>query len=518
MGSPMVWSRRPCSLSLSLTPSLPLPPSLPLRLSPRLPRWLRPPPSLLLLLTLLPLLLPPAAGSAQTWTVADQVTEATLDNGLTVLMVPRPGSDRVRCVMAYRVGSINEAPGITGISHFLEHMMFKGTRKRAHENAILDAYKAAGATGVNAMTGKEKTEFQATLPSENLEVCLDIEADRMENAVLRGFDAEREVVLEERQRAVNRPRVLLMEQLDAAFYSASPYRWPTLGWSSDLETITREEMEVHRELYYRPGNATLVLVGGLEVEATLERVRAHFGGIPSRGPSPRVRAREPTPDHLRGLYDPDFAMPSIQRRVLGRAPGVPFVQLRFHVPAIGHEDTAPLTVLSVLFMMPTGELCRTLVEERQHADRILAHLSNLMYDGAFTLQVNLREMEGQPVATPEEVEAGLWAFVEKAQREPFDPELLQAVKNQAEASVIRASRGLRLASTLADMETVHEWEYIDELQRRILAVTPPGPSRVAPPPEGGGPTGTELAVTATFSLFFWVLAVILLVSIILYYV
>jgi predicted Zn-dependent peptidase len=432
-----------------------------------------------LFLILLPLLLLPAPGSGQGWTVADQVQEATLDNGLTVLLVPRPESDRVRCVVAYRVGSINEAPGITGISHFLEHMMFKGTRERAHENAILDAYKAAGATGVNAVTGKEKTEFQATLPKENLEVCLDIEADRMENAVLRGFDAEREVVLEERQRAVNRPRVLFMEQLDAAFYSASPYGWPTLGWSSDLESITRQEMEGHRELYYRPDNATLILVGGLEVEAALDRVRAHFGSIPSRGPSPRVRTREPTQDYLRGLYGPDFAIPSIQRRVLGRAPGVPFVQLRFHVPPMGHQDTAPLTVLSVLFMMPTGELHRTLVEERQHAHRILAHLSNLMYDGAFTLQVNLREMDGQPVATPEEVEATLWTFVENAQREPFDPELLQAVKNQAEASVIRASRGLRLARTLADMETTYEWEYLDELQRRILAVTPQDLMRVA---------------------------------------
>ncbi len=477
----------------------------------------------------------PSASSSQEWTVEGRVHEETLENGLTVLIAENPEMDRVRCIIAYRVGSVNERPGITGISHFLEHMMFKGTQTRGvkpgmldrdleiqgeldrlwamiqdegvsdgpdqqdvsnlrlefdrlleeqretviDENAILDAYKAAGGSGANAMTGKEKTQFYVTLPKESVGLFLEIEADRMENAILRGFYSEREVVLEERRMGENRARVLFNEQVEAAFYAASPYQWPVSGWSSDLREITRQDMEEYRELYYRPENATVVLVGGLEAEEGFALARKYFGKIPSKGPSPRIPTREPTLKYYKDLHGPDFSMPRVEKRLVGSAPGIPTVQLRFHTPPIWHRDIAPLTVLSVLFMLPPGDLHRTLVQESRKVDRISANLSNLMYDGSFTIRADLREEERVTVASPAEVEETLWAFIERAKTEPVDPELLLAVKNQMEASVIKAYRGSGLASPLAEIETIHEWEYLDELQRRILSVTEDDLMRVA---------------------------------------
>ena len=316
--------------------------------------------------------------AAQELSLAKQVIERDLPNGLKVLIVQRPEIPTVRCILAYRVGSVNERPGITGISHFHEHMMFKGTytmgikpgtlEKDTEYNRQIDAleaqivaeeakikgrdeakimalkkqvsdiiakekaetivseeiwgaYQEAGGTGLNASTGKEMTQYYVTLPKNKLELYLALEADRMANPIFREFYSERDVIVEERRMSENQPGFFFNEQLNATFYAASPYSWEVLGWMSDVSRVTKQEMIDYRSQYYRPDNAVLVLAGDIDVEPTMALVNKYFGPIPAKGPSPRVRTEEPSPEYYRKVNGAGFqgavhreARPSAGRR------------------------------------------------------------------------------------------------------------------------------------------------------------------------------------------------------------
>src|SRR5512136_1302911 len=294
-----------------------------------------------------------ATTGGQEMTLSSQVIEKVLPNGLKVLMVKRAEAPVVRCILAYRVGAVNERPGITGISHFHEHMMFKGTRSMGIKpgtlakddeynrqiDALMDqvaaedakvkgrdeaklaalkkqvselidkekketivseeiwgAYQQAGGTGINASTGQEMTQYYVTLPKNAIELYLALEADRMVNPVFREFYSERDVITEERRQSENSPGFFFQEQLDATFYAASPYHWDVVGWMSDISKVTKKEMIEYREQFYRPDNATLVLVGDLDPSQVMPLVTKYFGPIKSKGTSPRVRTEEPTPE------------------------------------------------------------------------------------------------------------------------------------------------------------------------------------------------------------------------------
>jgi predicted Zn-dependent peptidase len=240
---------------------------------------------------------------SQEQSLTSQVIEKILPNGLKVLMVKRPQAPLVRCILAYRVGSVNERPGITGISHFHEHMMFKGTYSMGikpgtlekdmeydrqidalmdqvveEESKIKDrdaakivalkkqisdlitkqkaetiaseeiwgAYQQAGGTGINASTGNEMTQYYVTLPKNKLELYLALEADRLANPVFREFYSERDVITEERRMSENQPGSFFDEQLNATFYAASPYGWDVVGWMSDISRVTKKEMTDYR--------------------------------------------------------------------------------------------------------------------------------------------------------------------------------------------------------------------------------------------------------------------------------
>lgn len=465
---------------------------------------------------------------AQDLSLTDQVVERVLDNGLTVLMVVRPQTPLIRCILAYRVGSVNERPGITGISHFHEHMMFKGSYSMGvkpgmlerdqeimrqidavmemiieeeskvrgrDEQKIIDwkaqiselinqqreetmlseelwgAYQAAGGTGINASTGQEMTQYYVTLPKNKIELYLALEADRMVNPVFREFYSERDVITEERRMSENRPGFFFNEQLNATFYGAHPYSWSVVGWMSDVGNITRQEMIDYRDLYYRPDNATLVMAGDVDVDAVMELVEKYFGDIPARGKSPRVRTREPSPEFYRETVGEDFDAPFIEKRVYGRAATTPSVQVLFHVPPLWHDDLAPLYMLGQVLSSETGEMYRTMVLDREHAASVSARASNSMYDGSFRVSASVKEVRGEQVVSSDEIERELWSFIERAKTEPADPELLQRVKNQVEASFLQSLRGTGIASSLARMETAYQWEFIEEQYRQRMAVT-----------------------------------------------
>jgi predicted Zn-dependent peptidase len=459
----------------------------------------------------------------------DQVIEKTLPNGLKVLMVKRPEAPLIRCILAYRVGSVNERPGITGISHFHEHMMFKGTRsmgikpgtlaqddeynrqidalmeqvadeeskpkgrdeaklvalkkqvselidKEKKETIVSEeiwgAYQQAGGTGINASTGQEMTQYYVTLPKNALELYLALEADRMVNPVFREFYSERDVITEERRMSENGPGFYFREQLDATFYSASPYRWQVVGWMSDISKVNKKEMLEYREQYYRPDNAALVLVGDVDPDRIMVLVNKYFGQIKAKGKSPRVRTEEPTPEYYRRTVSQNFQPPYIEKRVLGRAATNPNVSLLFHIPPLWHDDLPALSMLGRVMSARTGKMYMEMVEKQQHAMMVNASASNSEYDGRFTVSASGREVQGALSFPLDGLEKELWTYIEDAKKTPVAPEVLQRIKNSVEALYLQSLAGTGIAGTLASMEVAYKWQHIEDQFQARMAVTP----------------------------------------------
>ena len=465
---------------------------------------------------------------AQELSLADQVIEKNLDNGLKVLMVIRPQAPVIRCILAYRVGSVNERPGITGMSHFHEHMMFKGSYSIGVKPGMLDkdleydrqideimamvveeqskvkgrdeekiiawkaqisdlitkqreetiegeelwgAYQEAGGTGINASTGREMTQYYVTLPKNKIELYLALEADRMYNPVFREFYSERDVIVEERRMSENRPGYFFNEQLTATFYAASPYSWTVVGWMSDISRVTKREMMDYRENYYRPDNATLVMAGDIDVDEVMTLVAKYFGKIKPKGKSPRVRTEEPSVEYYKRTVGPDFDVPYIEKRVFGKAATSPSVQIMFHIPPLWNDDVAVLYMLGRVMSARTGDMYLTMVLKNEHASRVSASASNSMYDGSFTIRAGVKERRNKAVISSENIERELWTFIENAKRTQFDEELLQKVKNSVEASFLRSLRGTRIAGSLVRMATAYKWEFLEEQYNQRMAVT-----------------------------------------------
>jgi len=474
--------------------------------------------------------------AAQELSLAKQVIERVLPNGLKVLIVQRPEIPTVSCILAYRVGSVNERPGITGISHFHEHMMFKGTytmgikpgtlekdteynrqiddleaqivqdeskvkgrddakiialkkqvsdiiaKERAEtivSEEIWGAYQEAGGTGLNASTGQEMTQYYVTLPKNKLELYFALEADRMANPIFREFYSERDVIVEERRMSENSPGFFFNEQLNATFYAASSYHWEVLGWMSDVSRVTKQEMMDYRSQYYRPDNAVLVLAGGIDVEPTMALINKYFGAIPAKGPSPRVRTEEPSPEYYRKVNGPDFKAPYVEKRVLGRAATNPSVQILFHIPPLWHDDLAPLYMLSQVMSARTGKMYLDLVLKNEHATNVMARASNSEYDGEFRVSATAKEIKNAPVIPLDQLEKELWTFIEDAKTTACDGQLLQRVKNQVEARYLQSLAGTGIARQLASMEVAYRWQYLDDQFKQRTAVTPADLMRVA---------------------------------------
>jgi predicted Zn-dependent peptidase len=475
--------------------------------------------------------------AAQELSLKDKVIERNLANGLKVLMVKDPVAPLVSCNLAYRVGSVNERPGITGVSHMHEHMMFKGTRTMGIKPGTLEldnqlnsqidaleaqivqeeskvkgrddakiaalkkqvdaliekekkeiivseeiwsAYQEAGGTGLNASTGNEMTHYYVTLPKNKIELFLALEADRLVNPVFREFYSERDVLVEERRMSENSPGFFFNEQLNATFYAASPYAWSVVGWMSDLSHISKDEMIAYRKQFYRPDNAVLVLAGDIDVEPTMALVNKYFGSIKNpAGAAPRVRTQEPSPEYYRKVNGPDFKVPYIEKRVTGRAAANPYVTILFHIPPLWHDDVAPLTMLGQVMSARTGKIYLDMVLKNEHATAVMAGASTSEYDGAFRVQAMAKELKNEPVIPLNQLEKELWNYIEDAKTTPCDDLVLQRVKNSAEASFLRSLAGTNIAGMLERMEIAYRWQFIEEQFKQRMAVTPADLMRVA---------------------------------------
>ncbi|HAR36834.1 MAG TPA: hypothetical protein DCR87_08065 [Acidobacteria bacterium] len=415
-----------------------------------------------------------ALGSMATAQIKLEVKEHVLANGLKILMIPKPGVPRVVCHIYYKVGSINERPGITGIAHVHEHMMFKGTRMmgvtdfaaddalnrqidelmekiyrekywkrdgdqqkiaewqkqveelvKAEKKYIIkdhlwETYMKNGGTGLNASTSDEVTGYYVTLPSNKVELQMLLEADRMMNAYFREFYSEKDVVMEERRLSENSPGFYFNEQVRAAFYVGSPYHWQVIGWMDDLKKMTKKDMIEFHNRYYVPNNAVAIYVGDFQPEEIIKLAEKYFG------PVPRGEDVEP----IRTGVPPQYS----HKRMYGEGPGMPNLQMWFHIPPEGDPDVPALNILSGILSGETGRLTKVLVQEKDVAIRAMAMARPQWYVGAFTFNVIPKVQKG---VKPEDLEKYVWEEIDKIKKDGVTAAELQKAKNRAEASFIR---------------------------------------------------------------------------------
>lgn len=433
-----------------------------------------------------------------------QAVHRVLPNGLTVILYPSAQSPTVACRLFYLTGSVHERPGNTGIAHLLEHLLFKGThavgvkdpaadavlearleriqdslvaargdadrtaRLRAAYDSVLaeqreglipyelwEAYEKAGGTGLNAFTSDLMTGYIVTLPKNRVELFLWLEADRMQNAVLREFLPERDVVLEERRMRVDdRPTGRYWESLVGVFYEAHPYRLPTIGYPSDLRALTRDQAEEHYRKYYKPNNAILVLAGDLDTAAVLRDVERYFGPIPRGEDFPPVVTAEPEPA-------------GEKRLTVRRADAAPRLDILFHTPGYPHDDLYALDVLEGVLSGKSGRLYKKLVTDLKLAVSASAGNGVDAYVSSFHVAANL---DGAPDLA--KVEAAVWEVLDELARAPITERELQRARNQVAARTVRSMEDMEsLASELASWEMRGGWEHINLFPEAVQRVT-----------------------------------------------
>ncbi len=396
---------------------------------------------------------------------ADRVVAATLDNGLRVLLLEDHRSPIVSFQVWYRVGSRNEQRGATGIAHFLEHMMFKGTPTRGPKQFARLVEENGGQD--NAFTSQDVTSYFVDIAADKLDLVIELEADRMRNLLLdaKQIASEREVVIEERRtRTEDDPGGFLGEEVSSIAFKAHPYGYPIIGWMEDIKRITPAEIRAFYQTYYLPNNAMVVAVGAFQAPAALEKIRRSFGRIPRGRTPPPVLAVEPPQNG--------------ERRVTVRKEAeLPIVYLGWHVPNQRSDDAPALEVLStILAGGRASRLYRDLVYQRQLA---LEAGGDYSY---FSIDPNLFWFWATPMPgqTPETLEAELSKHMERLKAEPVTEEELGRAKNQIESAFVFEEDSVhRRAALLARFELIGGYALKDSFITKIRAVTVADLTRVA---------------------------------------
>ncbi|MBR0893596.1 insulinase family protein [Bradyrhizobium tropiciagri] len=258
---------------------------------------------------------------AQTTVTSERPASFTLDNGLQVVVIPDHRTPVVTQMIWYKVGSADETPGKSGLAHFLEHLMFKGTAKHPAGEFSQTVLRVGG--NENAFTSTDYTGYFQRVPREQLPTMMEFEADRMTGLILKDENVlpERDVVLEEyNMRVANNPDARLTEQIMAALYLNHPYGRPVIGWHQEIEKLDREDALAFYRRFYAPNNAILVIAGDVDVKDIRPLVEKNFGPIPAQKAiaEKRVRPQEPTPAAPRTvtLSDPRVEQPSLRRYYL----------------------------------------------------------------------------------------------------------------------------------------------------------------------------------------------------------
>ena len=413
------------------------------------------------------LLLGPWGGAA----AAQGPVEYRLDNGLTVLVLEDHRAGVAVSMLWVAVGSGQEHRPVTGISHILEHMMFKGTETR--ETGEFSRIVAREGGRMNAFVSRDATAYFQQVAVDRLEIMMELEAERMHRLVFDEgeFEREMEVVREERrQRVDDRPESLAMERFNAVTHLASPYRHPVIGWPEDLDRIDLDDVKAWYRRWYAPANATLIVVGAVDPQEVRAMAERHFGAVPAGEAPPQPAGRE--------IGDPG------ERRVhvaLERA-RLPLLYIGYNVPSLATADDpadayALLLAAQILDGGRSARLPERLIRERGVATSASASYGAVArLDSVFSLTA--RPADGEDA---DSLEAALRAEIEALRDEPVDEEELQRAVTRLLADRVYGEdslmgRAMRLGRLVT---TGIGWEEGERFEARIRAVTPEDIQRVA---------------------------------------
>ncbi len=393
------------------------------------------------------------------------VYEEILSNGLKVFIIEDRNAPLAMFEIWYNAGSIYEQRGKTGLSHLLEHMMFKGTQKHG-PSSFSKIIKRAGGID-NAGTSKDYAYYFQKLAPDRLHLSIELEADRMSNLIMDPDEvlSERDVVMEERRmRYEDDPQNLVYEEVMSTAFKNHPYRRPVIGWMEDLQTMNREDLWNYYRTRYVPNNAFIVIAGNVNVEAVMAKIREEFGKIPRGADIPSLMIGEP---EQRG-----------ERRIFVKKEAeLPYVFSAYKAPNILDEDSYALDILSsILSDGKSARIYKSLIDEKQIALSAGAGYSSIQkYPHLF--YVYGKPLPGREIG---EVENALYDEIEKIKNQAPDTREVQKAKNQVEADFIMHQDSIYYqAMLLAMFEMVGDWRLKDAYLEGVRKVTPEDVQRVA---------------------------------------
>ncbi len=392
-------------------------------------------------------------------------TTKILPNGLVLMLKEIHTAPLISSWVWYRIGSRDERPGLTGISHWVEHMQFKGTP--GFPAGILDKAISRQGGVWNAFTYLDWTTFYETMPASEIDLALRLEADRMANSVFDPAEvtSERTVIISEREGNENEPLFRLGEAVQAAAFTVHPYHHEIIGEMADLHTIQRDDLYNHYRTYYRPNNAVVAVAGDFDCAQMLLRLEELFGPVPASSPPPRLDLPEPVRTN--------------EQRLTVSGPGeTAYIQIAYQAPAAKDPDFFAYTVLDSLLTGPTGlnmfggggvsnktsRLYRALVEKELTVSvngGMQATIDPFIYDITLTLR---------PEVSPDTAIAALDAEIRRIQEEPVSPEEVARAIKQARALFAYGSENITNQAFwlgYSEMFASYDWftGYVDQLAR-----------------------------------------------------
>ena len=414
------------------------------------------------------------------------VREYRLANGLKVLLVENRVAPVATVCVLYRVGSRNEAVGHTGATHLLEHMMFKGTPEfnKERNTQIAATLQKIGAD-FNATTWYDRTNYYETVPSDQLELAMRLEADRMRNSFIADADRQSEmtVVRNELERGQNEPVLVLDEAVYATAFREHPYHHPTIGWRADVENVPTARLKEFYDTFYHPNNATLIVVGDFERAHALSLVGKYFAPTPA--------TEEPIPE----VYTDEPAQEGERRLVVRRAGELALVQIAWHTPAVlgqtrvlsnaelaeraaappAETDIYALVVLSAaLSSGVTSRLYQSLVE-RELAVSVTTNCDQFRDPGLFNVYATAR-----PGVEPREIEGVILSELRRVAEEGLtDAEVAKAARQIVAQAAYNRDGTFNVAVQISEAESVADWRFYNDYAANISRVTPADVRRAA---------------------------------------
>ncbi|WP_088332469.1 pitrilysin family protein [Lacimicrobium sp. SS2-24] len=399
-------------------------------------------------------------------TQAKDIQQFTLDNGMHILVLEDDSIPNANMYLFWKVGSRNEYPGITGLSHFFEHMMFNGSEKYGPK--MFDRTMEAAGGANNAYTTENLTVYTNWFPSDAMELIFDLEADRIANLDIDAevVESERGVVASERSTGLENSNFrTLHEEVKGVAFRAHPYSWPVIGHDSDIANWTLEDLRQYHKTYYAPNNAVVVIAGAVEFDQVKKLAEQYFGPIPAQ-PAPReVHTVEPKQVGERRTYVHKSSVTS------------PNLLMAFHVPETGHEDYYALQMLGdILGQGNSSRLQQSLVFEQKLATNVMTYIPQSFDANLFYLYAI-----ATPGTSPEALEQGLVEQINKVIEQGVTEQELQKVKNSQLVNFYREMQTINgKANTIGTYQVYFgDYQQLFELPEALEKVTAADIQRVA---------------------------------------